>query len=443
MNEKGDELQWVDVQALRKGMFVMLELDWLSHPFPSGRFKITSQQQIETIAKIGLTRVRVNLRKSDAVLEESEPADRAHDAPAPAPAADESAPMVLAAPEPEPESSSDAQRRKELQRIALEQHSLAQCEKRFGDAARQYRQTVEQISIQPEAAAERCQTVVNGMLSDMLGGGETVIRLLSGVGRESPSVHPVNVTVLSLLLGKALGMAQADLFDLGVAAFLHDMGKVQLPERVRWPQDNFSTDEYRAYQDHVAYGVSMGKKMGLSKPVLQTIAYHHELIDGSGFPSRVRGESMSLAARILALVNRFDNLCNPYQSASAVTPHEALSLIFSQLKNRFDSGALSAFIRMMGVYPPGSVVQLVDDRFGIVVSVNSVRPLKPKLIVHESGVLREEAPILDLETTTSIGIRRSIKPATLPREALEFLAPRTRVSYFYERINDLQGAQAT
>jgi hypothetical protein len=98
---------------------------------------------------------------------------------------------------------------------------------------------------------------------------------------------------------------------------------------------------------------------------------------------------------------------------------------------------------MMGVYPPGSVVQLVDDRFGIVVSVNSVRPLKPKLIVHESGVLREEAPILDLETTTSIGIRRSIKPATLPREALEFLAPRTRVSYFYERINDLQGAQAT
>ena len=183
--------------------------------------------------------------------------------------------------------------------------------------------------------------------------------------------------------------------------------------------------------------------MGLSKPVLQTIAHHHELIDGSGFPSRIRGESMSLAARILALVNRFDNLCNPYQSTLAITPHEALSLIFSQLKNRFDTSALSAFIRMMGVYPPGSVVQLVDDRFGIVVSVNSVRPLKPKLIVHESGVLREEAPILDLETTTSIGIRRSIKPATLPREALEFLAPRTRVSYFYERINDLQGTQAT
>ncbi len=433
MNHKNDALEWVDVQALRTGMFVELELDWLSHPFPSGRFKIASQHQIDTIAKIGLKRVRVNFSKSDdsATQPESESAD------VPEPVLLEQ--IVQVAPV---DNSADALRRKELQRIALEQHSLALCEKRFGDAARQYRQTMEQIPIDPQAAAEHCHTVINTMLCDMLGEGETIIRLLSGVGRENPSVHPVNVTVLSLLLGKALGLAQSDLFDLGEAAFLHDMGKTRLPERVRWPQENFTTAEYLSYQDHVAYGVQMGKKMGLSKPVLQAIAHHHELIDGSGFPTRVRGESLSVASRILALVNRFDNLCNPYQVASAMTPHEALSLIFSQLKSRFDVGALSAFIRMMGVYPPGSVVQLNDDRFGIVVSVNSVRPLKPKLIVHESGVAREEAPILDLETATQVGIRRSIKPAALSDPALAFLAPRSRVSYFYERVNGAQPASA-
>lgn len=316
------------------------------------------------------------------------------------------------------------------------------CEQRFGDAVRDYRQTLEQIPVQPQAAAEHCHAVVNTMLCDMLGDGETIIRLLSGVGRESPGAHPVNVTVLSLLLGKAMGLAQSDLFDLGVAAFLHDMGKVQLPERVRWPQENFTNAEYLSYQDHVAYGVQMGKKMGLSKPVLQTIAHHHELMDGSGFPTRVRGESMSVASRILALVNRYDNLCNPYQVASAMTPHEALSLIFSQLKNRFDTGTLSAFIRMMGVYPPGSVVQLIDERFGIVVSVNSVRPLKPKLVVHESGIARGDALILDLDVAKNIGIRRSVKPAVLPSAALAFLAPSARVSYFYERINDAQITQA-
>lgn len=428
----GDLLEWVDVQDLRAGMFVELELDWLSHPFPSGRFKITSQQQIETIVKIGLTRVRVNPGKSEAPPNDASQAERAGAKPAT---------KIPAQPVRAPEQAEHPQRRNELQRIALEQHSLALCETRFADAAREYRQTIEQIPLRPEAAAERCHTAVNTIVCDMLGSGETIIRLLAGIGRESPSVHPVNVTVLSLLLGKALGMAQTDLFDLGVAAFLHDMGKVQLPERVRWPQENFSTDEYRSYQDHVAYGVQMGKKMGLSKPVLQAIAHHHELIDGSGFPSRVRGEAMSQASRILALVNRYDNLCNPHQAQSAMTPHEALSLIFSQLKTRFDTTALSAFIRMMGVYPPGSVVQLIDDRFGIVVSVNSVRPLKPKLLVHESGVVRSEAPILDLETATTVGIRRSIKPAALPSAAMEFLAPSARVSYYYERTNDAQATQ--
>jgi hypothetical protein len=126
-------------------------------------------------------------------------------------------------------------------------------------------------------------------------------------------------------------------------------------------------------------------------------------------------------------------LCNPARSAAAITPHEALSLIFAQLKTRYDSATLSAFIRMMGVYPPGSVVQLVDERFAIVVSVNSTRPLKPRLIVCEPGIPKDEALILDLERTPSIGIKRSLKPGHLPKAAFDYLAPRQRMCYFFER----------
>lgn len=151
---------------------------------------------------------------------------------------------------------------------------------------------------------------------------------------------------------------------------------------------------------------------------------------------RIKGDTQSVIARILALVNRYDNLCNPSRPAAALTPHESLSLIFAQLKTRFDSTALSAFIRMMGVYPPGSVVQLVDDRYAMVVSVNSSRPLKPRVIVHEPGISRHDALILDLEHAPSLGIRRSLKPAALPSAAAEFLAPRQRVCYFFERVMD-------
>ena len=92
------------------------------------------------------------------------------------------------------------------------------------------------------------------------------------------------------------------------------------------------------------------------------IAQHHEHADGSGFPLKLNTDRMTLAARIVALVDRYDNLCNPYFLAKAMTPHEALSLLFAQGKTQYDTTILSGFIKMMGVYPPGSTVQLTDDR---------------------------------------------------------------------------------
>src|SRR6185436_8313989 len=109
--------------------------------------------------------------------------------------------------------------------------------------------------------------------------------------------------------------------------------------------------EVRFYEEHVAHGVAHALKMGLSPGAQLVIAQHHEHADGSGFPLRLGSERMTPAASIVALVNRYDNLCNPQQQALALTPHEALSLLFAQGKSRFDSAILGAFIKMMGVYP--------------------------------------------------------------------------------------------
>jgi hypothetical protein len=162
------------------------------------------------------------------------------------------------------------------------------------------------------------------------------------------------------------------------------------------------------------------------------IAQHHEHADGSGFPLHLNTDRMTAAARIVALVNRYDNLCNPQVAAKALTPHESLSLLFAQGKNKFDTAILGAFIRMMGVYPAGSTVQLTDDRYAMVVGVNSSRPLKPRVLVHEPKVSRDEALIVDLEATPGLGIRRSIRPMQLPVASLDYLAPRPRVAYFFE-----------
>jgi putative nucleotidyltransferase with HDIG domain len=269
----------------------------------------------------------------------------------------------------------------------------------------------------------------------MLGEQELCIRLLSDGAGDKASLHAMNVTVISLLMGRTFGLAEADMLDLGVGAMLHDMGKLDLPERVRHREDHFSGSELRYYEEHVAHGVNHARKMNLTPGATLVVAQHHEHADGSGFPNKLNMDRMSMGARIVALVNRFDGLCNPMLPSKSLTPHEALSLMFAQGRNRFDATMLNAFIRMMGVYPPGSTVQLTDDRYALVVSVNSARPLKPQVMVHEPSVKSEEALILNLEEMPDLGIRRSLKPMFMPRASLDYLSPRPRISYFFDSVS--------
>ena len=460
----------VDLADLRIGLFVHLDLGWMDHPFPLSSFKISSQQQIDTIRTLGLKRLRYSPEKSDPPAPEgtdtapvppegdaaatNDPTnDPTNERPADAPRdgmGDETRRQTLlragrtdggggagGAGGPQsgygltPEEQAEREQKRAL--LASQRQSLAQCEKQFAEATRTYKSMVEELDHKPQAARERGMVVVNGLVDQMTSNGESVIRLLSeGLG-DRTSMHSVNVTVLSLLLGRAMKLDDAALKHLCAAALMHDLGKTQINERVRFREDSFSAPQLRMYQEHVAHSVQLGRKMELPAPVLLYISQHHELADGTGFPQGLKQDKIAAPSSILALVNRYDGLCNPGNPSAALTPHEALSLMFAQMKARFDGATLSAFIRMMGVYPPGSVVQLVDGRYALVVSVNSSRPLKPRVIVHEPGVPREDALILDLETSPELGIKRSMRPLQLPRSTLDYLSPRARICYFFER----------
>jgi HD-GYP domain-containing protein (c-di-GMP phosphodiesterase class II) len=431
MTDKDQDAAWVDLADLYIGLYVELDLGWMAHPFPTGSFKISTEKQIDTLRGLGLTRIRTVPSKSDhAPVSDSQLQAQVHA---------ESLIKKLQ----QQAADLQEQQRVRAQTLAAQQQSLLQCERLFAESARTYRHALTVMHSDPKAAAQMARSAVAGFVNEMLSDGESAIRLLSEAAGDKAALHPINVTIVSLLLGKAMWLSAAELQDLGVAAFLHDAGKMLLPERVRWQEDNFSTAELKLFQEHVAQSVQLGKAMELSRPSLLAIAQHHELADGTGFPARIKVESMTAGARILALVNRYDNLCNPTRPGSALTPHESLALIFAQLKTRFDKAALSAFIRMMGVYPPGSVVQLIDDRYGIVVSVNSTRPLKPRVIVHDAGVPRHEALILDLEHAPQLGIRRSVKPVNLPQASLDYLAPRQRIAYFFEQVEGLPPEEPT
>jgi putative nucleotidyltransferase with HDIG domain len=290
--------------------------------------------------------------------------------------------------------------------------------------------------LKPQQARANAEALSAALVTKMLGADELCIRLLSDGAGDKATTHALNVAIISLLMARSFGLAEAEMIDLGVGSMLHDIGKVEVPDRLRHREEHFTSAELRAYEEHVAHGVAIARRMGLSAGATLVIAQHHEHADGTGFPLRINSDRMTAAARIVSIVNRYDNLCNPNLSAKALTPHESLSLLFAQGKTKFDTAILGAFIKMMGVYPPGSAVQLTDDRYALVVGVNSMRPLKPRVMVHEPKVPRDEALVLDLESVPGLGIRRSIRPQQLPPASLDYLAPRPRVAYFFEPARD-------
>jgi putative nucleotidyltransferase with HDIG domain len=420
--------EMIDVSDLKVGMFVHLDLSWMQHPFPLSSFKIASDAQIATIRTLGLKRVRWSHKQSDSIAAApTEPA-------APAALVTQPLPTRAAvsgggAPSESPEAQARELRRRQL---ADQRAALQHCERQFAEAAQGVRLVTDLVPTQPAAARLHAEQLSHALVDKMLGEQELCIRLLTDAAGDKASAHALNVSIISLLMGRSLGLEASDMMDLGVGALLHDIGKLELPDRVRHREDHFSAAEARFYEEHVALGVAQGRKMGLSSGALLVLAQHHEHADGTGFPQHLNTDRMTAAARIVALVNRYDNLCNPHVSTRALTPHEALSLLFAQGKSKFDTAVLGAFIRMMGVYPAGSAVQLTDDRFAVVVAVNSSRPLKPRVLVHDAGVPRDEAVQVDLESVAGLGIRRSLRPAQLPVPTLEYLSPRPRIAYYFE-----------
>ncbi|MFL6660792.1 MAG: HD-GYP domain-containing protein [Rhizobacter sp.] len=416
----------IDVDALRVGMYIHLDVGWMSHPFPLSSFRIASDEQIEVIRGLGLKTLRWCPEQS--ALAEAE--ERAQGAQPATPAADP-------APSPSPEaavieSPEAVERRLRRAALAVQRAALVVCERQFAEATRDCRQLTELVESQPQAARDKAQALSQALVSKMAGSGELCIRLLTEAAGDKAAAHAVNVTLISLLMGRTFGFVEADMLDLGVGALLHDVGKLDLAPRLRHRDDQMPGTDATLYEEHVALGVAHARRMGLAPGATLVIAQHHEHADGSGFPRGLRGERMTPASCIVALVNRYDNLCNPHLAAKALTPHEALSLLFAQSRHQFEAAILSGFIKMMGVYPPGSLVQLTDDRHAMVVGVNSTRPLRPQVAVLDPRSGDDDAPALDLERMPGLGIRRSLRPQALPRSIREAIVPRARVAYFFE-----------
>ncbi len=406
----------VTVSQLCIGMHVHLDLSWVEHPFTFSSFKIKSLDQISTIQSLGLESVRYSPAKSD-----SQPL-------APAETGGTALPPPAA---PELDAATQAKRHR-LARVEAQRAKLGNCERELLSTARRVKSLTQNLFSRPDDTRTQAVALIDEIADSMLVDSDIAVHLMADkIGNDEVYFHSLNVALLSMMLAREMKAPSHAIRLLGLGAFFHDVGKVDIPDRVLYKTEALTRAEVNLLQSHVGIGIDLAHKLGLPPEAMVVIAQHHERADGSGYPKKLQLAGISLLSKIVAVVNVYDNLCNPIDLAKALTPHEALSTMFGQQRAHFDATALTTFVRCMGVYPPGTVVVLSNGALGMVVSVNSSRPLKPTVLVYDAAVPKEQAIIVDLEDEPDVTVTRTMRPQMLPQAAFDYLSPRKRTTYYF------------
>lgn len=418
---KPDNDNLISVDQLQPGIYIHLDLHWMDHPFGFNSFKIKSVDQIRTLRQLKVTTVRYDPDKSDA-------------RPLPKPHATVSEPPAMASEPPSEEEILAIQAKHErIERLQQQREAIIRVEKEFISAANTVKNISRNIFSRPQETIQDADRLIQHMADSLLSDNDVAIHVMNErIGAEEMYLHSLNVTVLSLMVAREMQLSAEEIRLLGLGALFHDIGKTEIPDKILLKVDPLTKSERDFLQQHCDYGVDIGKKIGLPQAVIEIIHQHHECFDGSGYPRGLKGEQISSLSRIVAIVNQYDNLCNHVNIANSLTPHEALSLMFAQQRAKYAPIPLNIFIRCLGVYPPGTVVKLSNDALAIVTSVNSSRPLKPVVLIHDPEIPKDEAILLDLDKEPDINISKAIRPSQLPRQIFEYLSPRRRVSYYFD-----------
>ncbi|HPR05439.1 MAG TPA: DUF3391 domain-containing protein [Denitromonas sp.] len=424
-----EAVSYVNADALSIGLFVFVDLPWFRHPFAFDRFKIKTEGQIAQLRELGVARFRFDPARSDTAASPSRGAPE----PVQPTTAD-----VGAASEPEPEPDDEARQRRRA-RHAARRMRMARVERAFLQSGRTVREANRNLIARPTESLAALNEVLGEMASALLSALEITIHAMADrIGGEETYSHELNTAVMSLLLARQLEVPEVQMPLLGLGAMLHDIGLAEIPDRVVKKREALTHAEAELRKLHCEYGVKRGHQIGLPPAVLAVIGQHHEAWDGSGYPKGASADRIHPLARVVALVNEYDNLCNPVDVMRALTPYEALSILFTQRRNRFEGRVLQALVRQLGVYPPGTVVALSDDRLGMVVSVNSKAPLRPGVMLYQPEMPKDEAGLLNLSQVPEINIAKAMRPGDLPREVHDYLSPRTRIAYFFDTEVDIE-----
>ena len=212
-------------------------------------------------------------------------------------------------------------------------------------------------------------------------------------------MHSVAVCAMMVALAKQIGLTEEHTRSAGMAGLLHDLGKAAIPLAVLNKPGKLTDDEFEVIKSHPVEGYNMLKEGGsVEDSVLDACLHHHEKIDGSGYPDKLKGEEITLIARMTAICDVYDAITSDRPYKRGWDPSESLRRMAEWTKGHFDPRLFQAFVKSIGIYPVGSLVRLTSGRIGVVMEQGEKSLTSPRVKVFFStkSDLRIPPEVVDL-----------------------------------------------
>jgi putative nucleotidyltransferase with HDIG domain len=363
----------INVERLKVGMYISdINSAWTDHPFLLNHFLVKDGGIIKKIISAGVREVYIDPSKgidvsgapTDAEIKRKINGDITNIA-----------------------GDKKQSGRKELFRKVTVQEEIGNAKKIHGEAVKIVRNTMNEARLGRRVSVKWVESVVGEISESILRCPDALLSLCRVKNKDGYTFqHSVSVSALQVAFSCSIGLDERSIYFAGIGGLLHDIGKIMIPDNILNKPGKFTEDEFAIMKSHVIEGKKILDSADGVEEISKQIAYeHHERYDGTGYPKGLRGEEISGTGRMAAICDVYDAITSDRVYHRGMTPNEALSKILEWSSFHFDRLLVEKFVRTVGIYPVGTLVQLESDLIGVVAEQYADNLLYPIIkVIYDS-----------------------------------------------------------
>jgi HD-GYP domain-containing protein (c-di-GMP phosphodiesterase class II) len=374
----------VPVPGLRVGMFVSaLDCDWEDTPFLLQGFEIKTEADIDEIAQ-HCEFVYVDVKQSSVPVKTEKKAAKGNS---------------------------------RLRPVVSNHREYRRAQSAYGNVQTVTKSFMDEVALGQAINVQEVTKSVSDCVQSVLRNPDTmhwVARMRNE--DEYTSEHCMNVALLAITFGRHLGLGESDLLNLGFAGIVHDVGKMRIPPEVLNKPGALSDEEYQIMRTHTTLGrdILMAHK-NIYAGVVDAAYAHHETLDGGGYPRNLSDSGITKFTRIITICDIYDAITSDRVYKKGRPSTEALGALYKLRGTKVDARLTEEFIRCVGLYPLGSVVEMADGEVGVVISANHDNRRFPKvLLLRDAEKKRCTQRVIDTQAEAKrrdcIGIIKTVLP---------------------------------